>query len=130
MTKRAYRKIQDTLDLRRLWASEYSMVRVAEILNVSVTYLRTRTEELGYPTRAALRSAQARGDTSFVDALRARQGKPPVVTGDGRRFSVTDDAKILATRGRLADIAALAHHKGLGERVVLQRWHALRARAA
>lgn len=135
------RQIPDCPAFRRAWAEVRPHSEVAAQFGVSRGAVGHARLRYGYPRRqdvqevwgarrvSAWIAAAPDPDPEPASADRASEAQPDVPTVAHPRWSPREDAELMRTRGRYADLSEAADRLGRSLREVQCRWHQLRTAA-
>lgn len=115
--------------LEPLWSDGASLKAIGSAFGVSPSYVSQLAYSFGLPARKQFSQGGRRRD---ADEGAADDGPAPPPLPKDRPpgpYSAADDGRILATRGRYQDVAALAKRMKRPSAVILARYHALARRA-
>lgn len=134
------RQIPDCPAFRRAWAEVGSHPEIAALFGVSRGAVGHARQRYGYPRRQDVQEIWGgRRVAAWVAAAPDPDPRPPapvaVVTPlpapsvAHPRWSAAEDAEVIRTQGRYAELSAAADRLGRSLREVQCRWHQLRAAA-
>ncbi len=120
-------RLQDTRAFRKMWSDGLSAADIGARVNLTQRRVADLARSYGYPARTQAgvllgpmpqKPAQDEPACASISCELSKQT-------DGR-WSAEQDAKIIAARGRYAEVSSLAKVFDRSITTVLQRWHQLR----